>query len=1014
VVSACREGQWTCGLPDTYQSPEGACDGLDNDCNGRVDDIAGRGEACEAGVGACARPGVLACVVGQDGMVCTAEPAPPLAERCNDIDDDCNGLVDDVPEAGTPCRAGDGECAVAGETLCRQGRLQCSAQPAPPRAEICDGRDNDCDGRLDEEVPPPCNPRDEACNGLDDDQDGRVDEALSRPCQGVCGGGREHCEAGAWSACDARQPAAERCNAEDDDCDGRADEGLERPCETACGLGIERCAVGEWLACNAPQPRLEACDQVDDDCDGQVDEGACGRCHGQGDGVVIEAAMWGACEGFADACDETGLRTREVRVCRRQVEVIEPEVEPCQRGTDGQRVGAEPWGACGGFVGACGTSGRENRAVQICAGGRAVADQEERPCARDTEGLVITPGEWGACEGFADACAEDGARRRRREVCRAERPVFEDLEEPCRRATEGQVIDPAELGECIGFIDDCDETGIQRGRASVCRGGAVVVEDVEAVCQRETDGRELRPGDWGACGHFTDPCDESGTRSRNAEICRDGRLAVEPVEEACERETDGLELDPGVLGPCGGFDGVCDEIGLQRRNATICRAGRAVGEAVEAVCQRDTDGIVVNQGGFGVCDGFSDVCDETGMQTRDIQYCLNGGLDLRREQQACQRDTDGLILDPGNFGACGGFSDACDESGIQQRLIRFCQNGFENNRQEQQACQRDTDGFIVDSGNFGACGGFADACDESGTQQRTVRFCQNGFENNRGEQQACQRDTDGTITNVGNFGACGGFSDACDESGTQQRTVRFCQNGFESNRQEQQGCQRNTDGVGCPGGGHCENGRCLVEEVCNGVDDDGDGVVDNPDTPIRGCMWWITHHTNCQFRSWHGAWQTATVAEERAAASCPPNPASPQAGCGACQVANHACGVPPYAASYQTCWVNADGNRLRTYVQQQPAQGFTLLLRHCYNNATGQNTYITGATCAAIAGGWVDGTPAAMGYMAANQPNGVWEENVLRYYVCRHRNADGFENHWITRDCAAGDRVRTLGWSFGP
>jgi len=45
-----------------------------------------------------------------------------------------------------------------------------------PSAEECNGRDDDCDGQVDEGCPPDCQPEAEECNGRDDDCDGQVDE----------------------------------------------------------------------------------------------------------------------------------------------------------------------------------------------------------------------------------------------------------------------------------------------------------------------------------------------------------------------------------------------------------------------------------------------------------------------------------------------------------------------------------------------------------------------------------------------------------------------------------------------------------------------------------------------------------------------------------------------------------------------------------------------------------------------------------------------------------------------
>ncbi|MCC7535497.1 MAG: hypothetical protein IT379_04765, partial [Deltaproteobacteria bacterium] len=107
---------------------------------------------------------------------------------------------------------------VAGpQTLARLGRSPaegfatgrvCGA--CTPSREVCNGRDDDCDGRTDEGVTHACGrcgdvPR-ETCNGRDDDCDGRTDEGVTNAC-GACG-----------------DLPRETCNGRDDDCDGATDE----------------------------------------------------------------------------------------------------------------------------------------------------------------------------------------------------------------------------------------------------------------------------------------------------------------------------------------------------------------------------------------------------------------------------------------------------------------------------------------------------------------------------------------------------------------------------------------------------------------------------------------------------------------------------------------------------------------------------------------------------------------------------------------------------------------------
>ncbi len=69
---------------------------------------------------------------------------------------------------------------------------------------------------------------DELCNGVDDDRDGRVDEEIEpRVCEppGPCSG-VSRCLAGRFGPCEIPPPEPESCNGRDDDCDGATDEGL--------------------------------------------------------------------------------------------------------------------------------------------------------------------------------------------------------------------------------------------------------------------------------------------------------------------------------------------------------------------------------------------------------------------------------------------------------------------------------------------------------------------------------------------------------------------------------------------------------------------------------------------------------------------------------------------------------------------------------------------------------------------------------------------------------------------
>jgi hypothetical protein len=188
------------------------CNGEGDDCNGLVDEgDPGGGGRCATGLpGPCAE-GVEHCQGG--GLACVAAAAHE--EVCNGQDDDCNGVVDD-PSAlnGRPCDTGKAGVCAAGLTWCAAGHLLCT-QVQQPRPEVCGNQlDDDCNGEVDEGA---------ACSGCADGTREGFAERRHYPQIAGCAGGFTRpgvldlsgpfC--GRHAGNDSSNPDGAGCNAED-------------------------------------------------------------------------------------------------------------------------------------------------------------------------------------------------------------------------------------------------------------------------------------------------------------------------------------------------------------------------------------------------------------------------------------------------------------------------------------------------------------------------------------------------------------------------------------------------------------------------------------------------------------------------------------------------------------------------------------------------------------------------------------------------------------------------------
>ncbi|HJL17534.1 MAG TPA: MopE-related protein [Sandaracinaceae bacterium LLY-WYZ-13_1] len=847
----CTGGSWGSCVGGVGPSPE-VCDGIDNDCDPSTADGADDsavGSTCGTDLGICSS-GSLACMGG--ALTCVGGTGPDPSETCNGADDDCDGATDEgVPTMGA-CGETEGECS-AGVRTCVGGSFTCVGARGPT-AEICDGRDNDCDASTDEGNPGggvtcgsstgacttgtsecvggtlQCTggtmPTTETCDGDDEDCDGTIDEGV--PTMGACGEsegecnpGVRTCVLGSYACVGARGPTPEVCDALDNDCDASTDEGNPEggaTCGTMVGLcevGTLTCVGGSLVCDGETGPDPETCDGADNDCDTLIDEGFF-------DGSPCGTDL-GICVPGTRQCDTGGviacvcplgyaLRTRAdgTELCVPDSVGGGPLVEECNSFDDdcdgmideGLGVG----GPCGSDEGLC------MPGEQRCVDGRVVCVGEVGP---EREGCDCDDND---CDGTVDEAPEMGALCPPGSTC-----VDCQCALPCDESEFGFTCPTGKAprvgddGMCFCVADRCDPDDcatqtIEQDEEVRC---APDSDDVsECVCKNNectfpcqgvvcTEGTVCDPRDpLGRC--VEDNC--RGLGCPGGEIC--DRSTLECVEDPCASVT--CEADEACrMGTC---EPTC--AGVECAGGEVCRSG---------VCEMDRCADA-SCGDDAVCDPESGEC------VSDLCAAV-----VCPRTEVCDIATGNCVADPCESLRCPEGT-VCEEGECYEEEVEMPDAGVDGG----------VDGGPADDGRdrvlaSGGCNCHVGAT-EPGSRGGAPWWLALGLlglvavrRRRRGRREGSAR----AVPFVAALVAAGAaLTSGCDVD----PFCLDCEDGVVDAGPEDGGRDAGRRDAGSPDAGadagDAGGDACLEDELCNEMDDDCDGEVDegiDTDTDVENC-----------------------------------------------------------------------------------------------------------------------------------------------------------------------------------
>jgi hypothetical protein len=530
---------------------------------------------------------------------------------------------------------------------------------------------------------------------------------------------------------------------------------------------------------------------VDEDLDGFYEDVDCND-----NNEDIYPGALELCDGLDNDCDEAideGLRTDE------------------------DEDGEFPIGTCGG-----GTDCNDNdaaintAAAEICDGIDNNCDEVLLPTEVDADGdLYVGCDDWTGSDNLAPGDCND----------------------------DNIAVNPGADEICNGIDDNCD--GIL-GEGEVNADG-----DRYLVCQGDCndDSNISYPGAEEICDGLDNDCDQAFDEGLDIDGDEDGFFGPGSCQDVTDCDDNAFAVNPDAAEMCNGIDDNCDNILLD----TEVNADGDAYMVCEGDCNDDSN--ISYPGAEEICDGLDNNCDEATDEGLDFDQDEDGFFGPGSCQDVTDCNDDNALVNPAADEICNGIDDNCDGSLLDTEV--------NVDGDDYMVCEGDCndDSNISYPGAEEICDGLDNNCDEATDEGLDFDQDEDGFFGPDSCQEVTDCDDDNALVNPAADEICNGIDDNCDgslldtEVNVDGDDYMVCEgdcnddsnisypgaeevcDGLDNNCDEtaDEGLDIDQDQDGAIGPGSCHDVTdCnddnefinpAADEICNGIDDNCDGIL---------------------------------------------------------------------------------------------------------------------------------------------------------------------------------------------